>query len=200
MTQLARHDAPGRMPLPEFLAWETAQPLRHERVGGTVWAITGGTLNHNRIALNLFSALRSRLRGTACEAFALDVRVVTPPPSEDVMYPDVVVVCGEGRGAETDVRDPTVIAEVLSPGTMARDHGFKRWAYGTIPTLKHYVLVAQDRPEAEVATADGEIWRSVVLRDATASLRLDALGLEIPLAEVFAGVDLTPEEPQAGQA
>jgi Uma2 family endonuclease len=197
MTQLALHHAPERMPLSEFLAWEDAQSLRHERVGGTVWAMTGGTLNHNRVALNLFSALRARLAGTSYEAFALDVRVVTP--REDVMYPDVVVACGEGRTAEIQIRDPTVVAEVLSPGTMARDHGFKRWAYGTIPSLRHYVLIAQDRPEAEVATADGEIWRSVVLRDLTGSLRLDALGLEIPLAEIFAGIDLTLRERQAAK-
>jgi Uma2 family endonuclease len=197
MTQLALHHAPERMPLSEFLAWEDAQSLRHERVGGTVWAMTGGTLNHNRVALNLFSALRARLAGTSCEAFALDVRVVTP--REDVMYPDVVVACGEGRTAEIQIRDPTVVAEVLSPGTMARDHGFKRWAYGTIPSLRHYVLIAQDRPEAEVATADGEIWRSVVLRDLTGSLRLDALGLENPLAEIFAGIDLTLRERQAAK-
>jgi Uma2 family endonuclease len=197
MTQLALHHAPERMPLSEFLAWEDAQSLRHERVGGTVWAMTGGTLNHNRVALNLFSAFRARLAGTSCEAFALDVRVVTP--REDVMYPDVVVACGEGRTAEIQIRDPTVVAEVLSPGTMARDHGFKRWAYGTIPSLRHYVLIAQDRPEAEVATADGEIWRSVVLRDLTGSLRLDALGLEIPLAEIFAGIDLTLRERQAAK-
>jgi Uma2 family endonuclease len=197
MRQLALHHAPERMPLSEFLAWEDAQSLRHERVGGTVWAMTGGTLNHNRVALNLFSALRARLAGTSCEAFALDVRVVTP--REDVMYPDVVVACGEGRTAEIQIRDPTVVAEVLSPGTMARDHGFKRWAYGTIPSLRHYVLIAQDRPEAEVATADGEIWRSVVLRDLTGSLRLDALGLENPLAEIFAGIDLTLRERQAAK-
>jgi hypothetical protein len=62
------------------------------------------------------------------------------------------------------------------------------------------VLIAQDRAEAKVATADGEIWRSVVLRDASASLRLDALGLDIPLAEAFAGVDLAVQEREAGQA
>ena len=185
------------MALAEFLAWEDAQSLRHERVGGTVWAMTGGTLAHNRIALNLFSALRARLAGSSCEAFAFDVRVVTP--RRDVMYPDVVVACGERRDTDREVSDPLVVIEVLSDSTGARDHGFRRWAYRTIPTLKHYVLIAQDRAEAEVATADGEVWRSVVLRDAAATLRLDALGLDIPLAEVFAGVDLTGEEREAGQ-
>lgn len=192
MKQLARNDAPERMSLSDFLAWEEAQPLRHERVGGRVWAMTGGTLAHNRIGLNVFSALRTRLAGTGCEAFALDVRVVTP--RGDVMYPDVVVACGERRDTDKELSDPVVVIEVLSDSTAARDHGFKRWAYATIPSLAHYVLISQDALEAEVATADGEIWRSIILRDTVASLRLDALGLEIPLAEVFAGVEF------AGQA
>lgn len=188
---------PERMPLAEFLEWEAAQEVRHERVGGHIWAMVGGTLDHNTIALNLVSALRQRLAGTNCRVFAADVRVVSP--GEDVMYPDVVVACGERRGTDKEIRDPVVVAEVLSDSTAARDHGTKRWAYGTIPGLRHYVLIAQDRIGAEVASAEGDTWRSVHLLDPAASLRLDALGLEIPLAEVFAGVDLAGPEPAADE-
>lgn len=198
MRQIARDDAPERMSLPDFLAWEEAQPLRHERVGGQVWAMTGGTLAHNRIGLNVYSALRARLAGSGCEAFAFDVRVVTP--RGDIMYPDVVVACGERRDTDKEVSDPVVLVEVLSSSTAERDDSFKRWAYGTIPSLKHYILIAQNRAEAEVSTADGETWRSVILRDAAASLRLDALGLKVPLTEVFAGVDLASESRAAGGA
>ena len=198
MKQLARDDAPERMSLSDFLAWEEAQTLRHERVGGSVWAMTGGTLAHNRIGLNVFSAFRTRLAGSSCEAFAFDVRVVTP--RGDVMYPDVVVCCGERRDTDREVSDPVVVVEVLSPSTAERDDSFKRWAYGTIPSLKHYVMIAQSRAEAEVSTADGETWRSLILRDAAASLRLDALSLEIPLTEVFAGVDLAGDRREAGGA
>jgi Uma2 family endonuclease len=108
--------------------------LRHERVGGAVFAMTGGTLNHNRVALNTYSALRRLLGGTTCEAFAVDARVVTP--RGDVMYPDVVIACGERRGTDKEIRDPVVVVEILSDRT-------KRWAYATIPSLEHYVLIAQ---------------------------------------------------------
>jgi Uma2 family endonuclease len=185
MTEVARQIAPERMPLAEFLAWEEAQPLRHERVGGAVFAMTGGTLNHNRVALNTYSALRRLLGGTTCEAFAVDARVVTP--RGDVMYPDVVIACGERRGTDKEIRDPVVVIEILSDSTAARDHGAKRWAYATVPSLAHYVLIAQDRAEAEVASRDGDVWRSVILRELAAGLKLDALGLEVGLAEVLAG-------------
>jgi Uma2 family endonuclease len=184
------------MALPDFLAWEETQPLRHERVGGRVWAMTGGTVAHNRIGLNVYTALRTRLAGSACEAFAFDVRVVTP--RGDVMYPDVVVACGTRSDRDKEVSDPVVLVEVLSNSTAARDHGYKRWAYGTIPSLKHYVLISQEATEAEVSSPDGETWRSVILRDAAASLRLEAVGLEIPLAEVFAGVDFASEPSARG--
>ena len=147
MKQLARDDAPERMSLSDFLAWEAAQPLRHERVGGSVWAMTGGTVAHNTIALNVAFALRQRLAGTPCRVFMADMRVVTP--RGDVMYPDVVVACGEGRDTDQEVCDPVMVVEVLSD-----KQGCERWAYGTIPSLMHYVLIAPDRAEAEVATVE----------------------------------------------
>ena len=82
--------------LEEFLAWEREQPQRHERVSGVIRMMTGGTIDHNRIALNVADALRQRLRDGDCEAFVNDVKVVTP--AGDVMYPDVVVACGEIPG------------------------------------------------------------------------------------------------------
>jgi Uma2 family endonuclease len=189
MTDPARQIAPERMPLEAFLEWEEALPIRHERVGPSIVAMTGGTLDHNTIALNLALALRERLKGSDCRVFAADVRVVTP--GKDVMYPDVVVACGERSGRDKEIRDPVVVVEVLSEGTAARDHGVKRWAYATIPSLRHYVLIAQDRAEAEVASRDGEVWRSVFLRDPAASSRLDALGLEVGLVDAFVGAEPT---------
>ncbi len=114
------------------------------------------------------------------------------------MYPDVVVACGERRDKDKEVSDPVVLVEVLSDSTAARDHGYKRWAYATIPSLRHYVLISQDATEAEVSTPDGDTWRSVILRDAAAGLRLDALGLEIPFAEVFAGIEFASEPAARG--
>ena len=198
MTEPARQIIPERVALAEFLAWEEAQPVRHERIGGAVFAMTGGTLGHNRITLNVYSALRRLLQGTDGEAFAMDARVVTP--RGDVMYPDVVVARGARRDSDKEIRDPVVVVEVLSGSTEERDHGFKRWAYATIPSLKHYVLIAQDRAEAEVSSGDGEVWRSLYRRDASAVLRLEALGLEVSLGEALGGVELTDPQPPRGQA
>ena len=64
------------------------------------------------------------------------------------MYPDVVVACGEIPERQPSSRLPVVVVEVLSESTAARDHGAKRWAYQTIPSLQHYLLIDQDEAGA----------------------------------------------------
>lgn len=187
--------------LAEFLEWEEQQPERYERVSGLVRMMTGGTIDHNRITLNVADALRRRLAGGNCEAFVNDVKIVTP--AENVMYPDVVVACGAIPGKATSLENPVIIAEVLSPRTAARDHGPKRWAYYQIPSLRHYVLIDQYEGGVEVASPDPDgTWRSVVIQQLDASFRLDALNLEIGLEEVFARVAFgsQPESAEATDA
>lgn len=186
--------------LEDFLAWERDQPERWERVGNRVWMMTGGTLAHNRITRNCARALEGALGNADCEVFASDVKVVTP--ADDVMYPDVVVACGDLDDRATELDAPVVVVEVLSESTAARDHGPKRWAYQTIPSLQHFVLVDQSAPVVEVASRDPDgSWRSVVHRDLEARLRLETLGVEIGLEEVFARVEFAPPaEPRSTSA
>ena len=70
-----------------------------------------------------------------------------------------------------------------------RDHGRKRWAYQTIPSLRYYVLVDQDEGGVEVTSPNPDgTWRSVVLRDLGARLELTRLNVQIGLEQVFARV------------
>jgi Uma2 family endonuclease len=183
--------------LADFLAWERQQAERYEWVNGIVRMMTGGTVAHNRLTRNCARALENRLQGSDCEVFASDMKVVSP--EDDVMYPDVAIVCGEIAEQATELRTPVVVVEVLSQSTAARDHGPKRWAYQTIPSLKHYVVVDQGKPVVEVASRnDDGSWRSVIHRGLDTRLRLDILGVEIGLEEVFARVAFAPaEEAQA---
>jgi Uma2 family endonuclease len=108
------------------------------------------------------------------------------------MYPDVVMACGDIPGKATVPDAPVVVVEVLSESTAERDHGRKRWAYQTMPSLCHYVLLDQDEGGVEMTSpnADGT-WQSVILcdlRDLRDRVDLTALKLEIGLEEVFARV------------
>lgn len=180
--------------LADFLAWERQQPERYERVGGVIRMMTGGTVAHNRIPLDTAYALRRQLRGGDCEPFVSDIKVVSP--TGDVMYPDVVVVCEPVPDKATEIDAPVVMAEVLSESTAERDQGRKRWACQTIPALRHCLLIGHDEPTVEVAPRDEDgSRRSRIHRGLDARLRLDALGVEVGLAEIFARVSFAPAAP-----
>jgi Uma2 family endonuclease len=125
----------------EYLAWEEKQPFRHEYLNGEVYAMTGGTLPHNSIALNLAAALKNRLRGTGCRVFINDVKVQVSTKGP-YFYPDVVVGCNrEDFQSKKLISHPRLIIEVLSPGTEGYDRGEKFQRYRQMPSLQEYIII-----------------------------------------------------------
>ncbi len=172
-----------------FLAWEARQVLRFERVGGVVRAMAGGTRAHNKIALNLLTALTGIVRRRGCERFGSDVKVVTP--RGDVMYPDVTVRCGPRDDRATTIEDPLLVAEVLSEGTAQHDLLHKRQAYKTIPSLRVILYVAQDRARIDVVRRgpDGRWDDAEPAVGLEATLELPELGVSLPLVAIYEDVD-----------
>jgi Uma2 family endonuclease len=106
-------------------------------------------------------------------------------------YPDLTVVCGESRfeDAEQDtLLNPTVIFEVLSPSTEARDRGEKWGRYRQMPSLQQYVLVSQSQPLVEVFTRSGDVWTFHDARGLDKAVDLSSIGVALPLAEIYARV------------
>jgi Uma2 family endonuclease len=133
----------------EYLAWEEQQLYKHEYIEGTVYAMAGGTLPHNAIALNLASALKNKLRGSGCRVFINDVKVQVSVKGP-YFYPDVVVTC-DTRDLQSQklICYPSIIIEILSPSTESYDRGDKfRW-YRQMPSLKEYVLVDAQKLSVE---------------------------------------------------
>lgn len=176
-----------RMTLDEFIAWERAQPTRHEFVDGEIVAMTGARARHVRLVGRLTERLRAHLRGQPCEVLANDLRVRTP--RGDAFYPDLVVLCGAQRPGDDDdeVADATVVIEVLSPSTAQLDDTRKRWSYLTLPSLAHYLLVDPARPGVEVVTreADGTA-RSRLVTEPDALLEVPSIGWRVRLAALYA--------------
>ncbi|MGB3558629.1 MAG: Uma2 family endonuclease [Geitlerinemataceae cyanobacterium] len=129
----------------EYLEWEEQQPLKYEYMEGEVFAMTGGTLPHASIALNLGSVLKNHLRGRGCKVFVADAKVGVSQ-NGPFHYPDVMVSCDAiDRKARKAIYHPCLIVEVLSPGTEAFDRGQKFRNYRHIDTLKEYVLIEADK-------------------------------------------------------
>jgi Uma2 family endonuclease len=133
----------------EYLEWELTQPMRYEYIEGEVFAMTGGTKPHNRIALNLATALDSHLMERGCEVYIADVKVQVSPVGP-YHYPDLVVTC-DHRDSESNqfVQYPCLIVEVLSPSTEAFDRGGKFTHYRKLKTLQEYVLIQSEQVGVE---------------------------------------------------
>jgi Uncharacterized protein conserved in cyanobacteria len=146
--------------LDEYFSVEEMSAIRHEYSDGEIFAMSGGSRNHNQIAQNLtraFDALRSK----GCRSYLTDVRLKTPAGL--YTYPDVIVICGPvvltGDRLET-VTNPVVLAEVLSNSTRDYDRGQKFELYRSIPTLRDYLLIDQYAVELEHRWLDGDAWRT----------------------------------------
>jgi Uma2 family endonuclease len=103
-------------------------------------------------------------------------------------YPDLSIVCGPETIDRTHgdiLFNPTAIIEVLSPSTEAYDRGDKFYAYQTLPSLQHYVLIAQDRPQIEVFTRHESGWLLTRSADLDGAAELPAIGCTLPLREVY---------------
>jgi Uma2 family endonuclease len=107
------------------------------------------------------------------------------------MYPDVFVRCREYRGDVQVVDDPVLVVEVLSPSTPRDDLTLKRWAHQGSPTLRAILFVSADAPGIELAEREPDgSWRSRDYRGLDVSVPIAALGVELPSAQIYDGVDL----------
>ena len=136
------HAAPQAIfPAAEYLAWEAAQPDRHEYIDGEVFGIVGAEDRHVTVAGNLYIALRQHLGGTPCRTYMSDMRLHVAA-ANSYFYPDVMVTCSALDVASPLVKtEPKLIAEVLSPGTAAYDRGLKFSHYRSLASLQEYVLI-----------------------------------------------------------
>jgi Uma2 family endonuclease len=175
----------------EYLRGELASETRHEYIGGQVYAMVGASDAHNLIAMNLATALHGHLRGGPCQVFMADMKARVAIAGEDVFYyPDLLVSCRPDDRARYWRTHPCLIVEVLSETTARTDRREKLLAYREIDALEEYLLVDQDAPQVTLLRR-ADAWQPRRL-DAADTLRLDSVGLEIPVAEIYEGVDLTP--------
>nr|WP_255679651.1 Uma2 family endonuclease [Methylocystis sp. WRRC1] len=174
----------------ELLADKPADE-KWELIGGrVVRMMVGARWEHHFIAQNLGASLRQRLRekGAQCYVF-VETFYMKRKSIESATLPDVMVKCGSMEPGATSADDPVVLVEVMSEGSKARDR-FEKWAvYQQLPSLSHYVLVERDRAHIETFDRVGAEWSGVRIIDGLqATLELPALGVSVPLAEIYRDV------------
>lgn len=179
----------------EYLAAERRALDKHEYLDGEIWPMPGVSRAHSLIATNLIRRCADRLDGRPCEVHGSDLRVRVDRRGL-YTYPDVSIVCGEARFADAEVDtllNPTVLIEVLSDSTEAYDRGRKFQQYQRLDSLREYVLVAQDRIGVERFARRDDGWLVTgVLTEPGDVLRLESIDCAVPLAEIYARVELPP--------
>jgi Uma2 family endonuclease len=176
-----------RYTLADYLDVELMSPtLKHELVGGEIFAMAGGSVEHAALSATLVVLLGAHLRGAPCRPYSSDLRIAIREAGV-YTYSDVSVVCDPVQrdpDSPTHVTNPRVVVEVLSPSTEAYDRDDKRALYQLLPSLQEYVLVAQDRRRVEVWRRNGDDW-SYTVHDAGTKAALPSIDLEIDVDELY---------------
>lgn len=176
----------------EYLALEATSEIRHEYYQGEIYAMAGGSANHNQITINMVVALETALSKKPCRVFASDMRLLVKP-SGLYTYPDVMVVCRriEFEEDRTDIiTNPSVIVEVLSKSTEGYDRGVKFIIYQNLSTLQDYVSIDQSQMRVDYyQRGERRKWILEMLDQLDDRLTLHSLNLTIPLSQIYNKVD-----------
>ena len=172
----------------DYLAGEATSPIRHEYLGGQIFAMSGGSEQHNRIAGNIYACLLTHLRGSGCKTFIADMKVsiaIAKNTADIFYYPDVMVTCDPQDTEKYYKKHPCLIVEVLSPSTETLDRREKRLNYQNLPSLQEYVLVSQEEMKVEVYRPnDAGNWSGQILGKDDI-LELKSVGLTLTMADIY---------------
>ncbi|MGB4497468.1 MAG: Uma2 family endonuclease [Methylococcaceae bacterium] len=169
-----------------YLADEEISDIKHEYFDGEIFAMSGGSVNHQRLTGNVFAALHHHLKGKPCEAFSSDMKV-RADKGKKYFYPDVLVSCHNDDGNTHFSESPHIIVEVLSDSTRKFDKNLKRQIYQSIPSLEEYVLIEQDLVEIEVCRKSQNWQPTYYFIDD--EITFTSIDLTLPVLEIYQRVD-----------
>ncbi len=180
-----------RLGVEDYLAGERDGEVRHDYVGGEVYAMTGASDRHGLIAGAIHALLYQPARRKGCQLFVSDMKVRIRRAGEEVFYyPDLLLACDSDDRATYYRERPCLLVEVLSEGTERIDRREKLYAYTAIPSLSEYLLVAQDRRQIDIYRRTADDWERETLAGGT--FRLHCLDVEVSVDDVYADVEWGP--------
>lgn len=183
-----------RWTVEEFDRWHKEQPERWELILGVPVMMAEASRRHTIVKGNIFAALRSRLAGTGCRAYVDGAEVKERNVGLSAV-PDVVVECRPPDFSSPELAEPVVVVEVLSPSSERDDTGRKWQGYCLIPSVRHYLIVDQEKAFVTVHTRTGpSSFAEEIVREG--SVELAAVGVSLPLSEIYEDVEFPEPKPQ----
>ncbi|MDE2852824.1 MAG: Uma2 family endonuclease [Chloroflexota bacterium] len=182
------------MTVAEYLAWEARQEVKHDYIDGEIIEMTGGTGKHSKIMVNISAGLYNQIDYSNCVVHSSEMRVRIR--NTRYVYPDLSALCGEEvyeDESELTLLNPMFVVEVTSPTSLMRDRVDKLDLYFAVPSIEAYLIVEQDRPRADLYTRSEDGWRLRVFNRKDDVIPLPMLECELPLAQVYRGIEFADE-------
>ena len=175
-----------QMTVEDYLAFDEASEIRNEFIDGELYAMPGGTGNHNVIVASAIIALGAALADFDCIVYASQMRVRIDETK--YVYPDVSVVCGEPRfddENEVTLLNPTIVVEVTSPSSIVNDRISKVEFYGAVPSIQGYLILDQERVFAEWYTRTDSGWHLRQFSELNDVIAMEPLDCSLPLDQIY---------------
>lgn len=180
--------AEKRLNVDEFLVWADGREGNWELHDGLPVMMSPERVQHTATKSDAFFALRTAIdhTGAPCRAYAEGITVRIR--ENRAFVADALVVCPAPPPDEVTISNPLIVVEVLSPSTVANDHGIKLEGYFSLASLAHYLILDPERRVAihHVRGREGVI-ETRIPHDGR--LGLDPPGLEVAVADMFASTD-----------
>jgi Uma2 family endonuclease len=169
----------------QYLTLDSDSELRHEYIGGQVYAMSGAGKNHRMITMSLTSAIYQHLIYSPCNVNAMDARVKV---ANNYFYPDIVIDCDENsKGDSLYVEQPKLIIEVLSKSTRHIDKGPKLLNYINIASVEEYVMIEQDLVSIDILRREDN-WLLLHYGPGD-TVEFKSIDLCMPIEQLYARVD-----------
>jgi Uma2 family endonuclease len=177
----------------EYFAWEEKQLEKHEYIDGEVYVMSGGSVNHGRIAIKFTAMFDAHLDNSSCITGNSDIKI-NIVDINNYTYPDVSVTCDDrDKTTSQYFTYPCLIVEVLSDSTEAYDRGGKFRMYRNNPVLQDYLLVSSTKIEMDLyRKKDTGEWIIINYKEGDI-VELKSINLSFPIEQVYRNLTLTPE-------
>jgi Uma2 family endonuclease len=188
----AKENSPQLTP-EEYFVWEEKQLEKHEYIDGQVYSMSGGSVNHGRIAIRFTAMFDAHLDNSPCMTGNSDIKVKIVG-ANNYTYPDASITCDErDKNTSEYITYPCLIVEVFSESTEAYDRGGKFRMYRNNPVLQDYLLVSSTSIEMDLYQKnDAGEWIILNYKEGD-SVELKSIKLQFPIEQVYRGLVLTPE-------